>query len=100
MRTFAFVSRHEPTDSQHKLAKEQGITLVPIGDLDAFSVAAEDLENYQYCDGVIVVHPAAALRLAKHYLIGVFKNANRSGANEPPRFEAESLHVFDLRDTA
>jgi hypothetical protein len=96
--TFAFISRHQPTTSQYKLAEEQGITLVPVGDIDAFSVTAEDLGNYQYYDGVIVVHPAAALRLAPHYWIGVFKNANRARPDEPPKFEAESLEIYDLRD--
>ncbi len=35
---FAFISRHEPTQGQIELAAVQNITLVPVGDMDAFTV--------------------------------------------------------------
>jgi hypothetical protein len=95
---FAFVSRHEPTASQYDLADQQEITLARVGDMDAFSVTAADLDTHGDFDGVIVVHPAAAMRLASQFLVGVFKNANRAGPDEPPKFEAESLEIYDLRD--
>jgi len=49
-------------------------------------------------EGAVVVHPAAALRLARCFIIGVFENANRAPAGEKPQFEAKALHLFDLMD--
>lgn len=95
---FAFISRHTPTDGQLQIAKEYGIDLTHIGDRDAFSVGVSTVDEAGAFDGVIVVHPAAAMRLARTFLIGVFENANRAPAGEPPQFEAKALHVYDLRD--
>lgn len=95
---FAFISRHTPTDGQLQIAKEYGIELVHIGDRDAFSVAVSDIYEAGAFDGVVVVHPAAAMRLAGSFLIGVFENANRAPAGERPQFEAKALHIYDLRD--
>lgn len=86
---FAFISRHEPTAEQVALAAEQGITIHHIGDTDAFTVnpsfvydAAERLDvNFE---GVVVVHPAAALRLCSEFFIGIFENANRAPKGAPP----------------
>lgn len=91
---FAFISRHEALPSQHALAAEQGIVLHHVGDADAFTVTPEWVAEQGRFDGVVVVHPAAALRLANVYLVGVFQNANRAPVGEKPRFEAEALHVF------
>lgn len=95
---FAFVSRHKPTKRQHELASEKGIELIPIGDRDAFSVIPSMLDGHKDgpFDGVVVVHPAAALRLANDFLVGVFKNANRAPVGEKPTFEAVELWIFDL----
>jgi hypothetical protein len=49
-------------------------------------------------DGVIVVHPAAAMRLSSAFAVGVFENANRAEPGQPPQFIAKALHVYDLRD--
>ena len=99
---FAFISRHAPTEGQHALAAERGITLTHIGDADAFTVSpgcvyVAGLDGGPF-DGVIVVHPAAAMRLAPTFLVGVFENANRAPVGEKPQFEAVSLQVYDLRD--
>ena len=98
MKKFAFISRHEPNESQLALAGEQGIELAHIGDVDAFTVSVSFVDHNGAYEGVAVVHPAAALRLAGSFLVGVFKNANRSLIGERPRFEAESFHIYDLRD--
>ena len=98
-RKFAFISRHAPTEQQIALATDQGIELVLIGDLDAFTVTAKDVVAAcsDYCiDGVIVVHPAAALRLQYSFKIGIFENALRAEEGQKPTFEAKSLHVFPL----
>ena len=63
MKKFAFISRHEPTAEQIKLAQLNGIELTHIGDADAFTVSACFVDNAGSFDGVVVVHPAAALRL-------------------------------------
>lgn len=95
---YAFISRHEPTQAQLDLALRWGIDLVPVGDADAFEVTPEWVESYDNpgFDGVIVVHPAAAMRLAKTHKVGVFRNANRAGPGEPPKFEAQGLYLYDL----
>lgn len=49
-------------------------------------------------EAVAVVHPAAALRLAPDFFVGVFQNANRAPVGQPPQFEAVALHVFNLMD--
>ena len=98
MRKFAFVSRHEPTAEQHTIAAEQDIELTWIGDADAFSVSAAFLDAAGAFDGVVVVHPAAALRLCSQFEVGIFENGSRPGENDKPQFFAKSLHLFDLRD--
>ena len=95
---FAFISRHNPTDSQITLAAEQGIELVHIGDHDAFTVSPDFVLDAGPFEGVVVVHPAAALRLADTFLVGVFENANRAPVGERPQFEAQSLHIYDLSE--
>jgi hypothetical protein len=98
MQRFAFISRHEPTAKQVVLASEQAIDLIPIGDADAFTVAPSFVDHQGAFEGVVVVHPAAALRLAGSFVVGVFENANRAPIGEKPQFEAVALHLYDLRD--
>lgn len=95
---YAFISRHKPTKEQTVLAIRRGIDLVHVGDADAFEVSPEWVESYDNSgfSGVIVVHPAAAMRLAKTHKVGVFKNANRAGPGEPPKFEVQGLYLYDL----
>lgn len=95
---FAFISRHEPTEAQHALAALQGVSLQHVGDADAFSVSTDFVDGHGEFEGVVVVHPAAALRLAPSFLVGVFENANRAPVGEKPQFEAVSFQVYDLRD--
>jgi len=95
---FAFISRHNPTDSQIALAAEQDIELVHIGDHDAFTVSPGFVDAAGNFEGVVVVHPAAALRLTSDFVVGVFENANRAPVGERPQFEAQALHLYDLRD--
>jgi hypothetical protein len=95
---FAFITRHAPTNDQVRLAAEQGITLTPIGDADAFTVSASFVRDAGDFEGVIVVHPAAALRLCGEFLVGVFENANRAAEGEKPQFAAMALHVYDMLD--
>lgn len=96
---FAFISRHEPTPEQHALAKEQGIELIYVGDVDAFTVTPGWVWSHDHpFEGVIVVHPAASMRLCSDFLIGVFKNGSRAGIGEKLDFFAEELHIFDMRD--
>jgi hypothetical protein len=98
MEKFAFLTRHAPTAGQIAIAERAGIILEPIGDRDAFSVTVADIDAAGAFDGVVVVHPAAALRLASAFVIGVFENANRAHEGEKPSFEAVSLHLYDLVD--
>ena len=95
---FAFISRHAPTPEQHALAAEQGIELIGIGDADAFTVSPGFVHDAGPFEGVIVVHPAAALRLCHEFVIGVFENANRAPEGAPPQFSAKALHIWDMRE--
>lgn len=95
MTTFAVISRHEPTQRQRELADEQGVLLEWVGDMDAFAVHP-DMEVLQRFDGVVVVHPAAAMRLCTKFPVGIFENANRAPVGEAPKFEAAAFHVFDV----
>lgn len=93
---FAFISRHQPTPEQHSLARLEGIELVAVGDRDAFTVERAEFSDF---DGVIVVHPAMALRLSgPGFYVGVFENANRAPEGEKPHFVAKALHVYDWHD--
>ena len=94
---FAVVSRHAPTSEQHQLANEQGIELDFVGDADAFHITSSLLKKNGEFDGVVVVHPAAAMRLCGEFLVGVFENANRAPLGEKPQFFARSFHVYDMR---
>ena len=95
---FAFISRHTPTERQIELAAEQGIEVVHIGDLDAFTADVGAVMRRGPFEGVIVVHPAAAMRLAHCLYIGVYENASRAPEGGKPQFEAAALHVYDLRN--
>ncbi len=95
MKRFAFISRHTPTPEQIELAAAQDIELVAIGDLDAFTVEAEDVAASGEYDGVVVVHPAAALNLIRAFPVGIFENGNRAPEGERPQFFAQALHVWE-----
>lgn len=97
----AFISRHAPTPEQVELAAEQGFTLHHVGDADAFTVGAGFVHEAGnrigvVFVGVVVVHPAAALRLCNTFLVGVFENANRAEPGQPPQFSAKALHVYSV----
>lgn len=98
MKNFAFISRHTPTQGQTDLANTHNINLIPVGDMDAFSVICSDLEQFEPADGVFdgvfVVHPAAALRLQHVYEVGIFENSMRPNEGAAPTFEAKALHLF------
>jgi hypothetical protein len=101
MDNFAFISRHTPTEDQIRLAAEQDINLVHIGDFDAFNVYADEVisamrdAGYEVTHGVVVVHPAAAMRLAQYFDIAVFENGNRAAVGEKPEFFAKAFHVYE-----
>src|SRR5690606_32737029 len=52
-------------------------------------------DREQNIHGIIVVHPAAALRALEVFgLVGVFENANRAPEGEKPTFEPVALHIW------
>lgn len=92
MKKMAFISRHEPTETQFSLAKKAGFELIPVGDIDAFT---GDIPN-EY-DAICVVNPALALRALKFYnVVGVFENELRAKEGEKPTFSARALHLFKV----
>jgi len=94
---YAFISRHKPTVEQLLIALGEGIELIHIGDTDAFSVTPEFVNSKGYhFVGAVVVHPSAALRLCKHFRIGIFENEFRTPAGQPQQFAAKALHIYDL----
>ena len=96
MKRMAFISRHTPTVDQYRLANEHGYTLIPVGDMDAFAVTSEKVETAAggKVDAVVVVHPAAALRLITMFDVGIFKNENRAPEGERP--SSTELVVYGL----
>lgn len=101
MQTYAFISQHTPTPEQHELAAEKGISLLCVGDADAFTVtptsvylAIEATGFDGVVHGVVVVHPAAAMRLYKSFSVGVFENSKRVAEGEKPQFFAKALHIY------
>lgn len=93
MRKFAFISRYTPTLEQHELAAAWGIELLPVGDRNAFYIDPAEFDGIY--DGVIVVHPVAAIILRDAgWAVGVFENANIAPEGAPPRIMAVALHLF------
>lgn len=86
---FAFISQHQPTENQHALAAAQGVTLIHIGDTDPFTIRADFVKSHGQFDGVVATNIAAAKRLVPQFVIGVFKNQNRT----------TSFHIYDLRNS-
>lgn len=100
---FAFVSRHVPSAEQIAMAAEQGVDLIHVGDADAFSVDSTTIDDMayelysegpEYFVGVVVVHPAAALRLNWRYPVGVFENGQRSEDGGKLTFYPKAFHIF------
>lgn len=99
MKEFLFCSRHSITNAQVALAEKAGITLHQGIDLDAFAPNHELIKavcKQGQFEGVIVVHPALALKLSTAYRVGVFENANRAPEGGAPSFQAVGLEIFDL----
>lgn len=94
---FAIISQQDITDKQRELAAEQNVEIIKIADIDVFSITPEFIVAIGSFDGVIVVHPAAAMRLASVYKIGVFENRLRIEQGHPIIFEEKSFHIYDLR---
>jgi len=94
---FAFISRHQPTDEQRVISANEGIDLVAVGDADGFSLTQGWVDDKGAFEGVIVVHPGAALSLAPYFVVGVFENSNRAPEGQAPTFIAKELHLYDLR---
>lgn len=103
-KTYWFVSRHEPTDDQHRLVNGN---LVKVDDINAFDKnAVNELvrkASEENVDGFIVVNPALALNIAaaaferkEFTVIGVFENANRAPEGQKPTFEAKALHWWSV----
>lgn len=93
-KNFAFISRHKPTYDQIQMALEKGVNLVHVGDADAFTVDADWVNDKGAFEGVVVVHPAAAMSLMSQFDVGVFKNENRAPVGEKPQFRASEFHIW------
>lgn len=99
MEKFAFVSRHEPTPDQIRVAEEQGVELIHKGDVNAFGPGDPivpweiSLDSVQ---GIIAVHPLVAVRAyALGMKIGSFENLSRPGPDGKPQFSCGRLVVID-----
>lgn len=98
MLKFAIFSRYAPSPEQIALAKAKGVDLVSINqEFNGFTVSPSDVGAYGQFDGVVVVHPAAAMQLCEDYLIGVFQNRNDSAPGERRTLTATHFYIFDRR---
>ena len=95
---YAFITRHQPTSEQHALAATEGIELVSVGDMDAFTVCGNDVKALGRFDGVVVVHPASALALSNCYPVAIFENAMRAAEGEKPTFTTVRMHLYPRTD--
>jgi hypothetical protein len=100
-KTMLFISRHDMTDDQDRLAYEQGYLLTPVGDFDAFSPQAHERMRQMIvglnATAVACVHPWLALMasgMAEVTHVGVFENSARAAEGEKPSFAASKLHLF------
>lgn len=93
MKKFAFISRHVPGQEQVDMAHLQGIEIEFVGDRDAFTVNSKEFIELGFV-GVVVVHPAAAMRLCRDLEVAIFENGNRAEVGKPPQFYPIALLVF------
>ena len=99
MEKFLFISRHEPNAKQVELAQEQGIELISVGDLDAFSPDLQDQIDLHILShkakGVVAVHPLVAVNAKEMGLrFGSFRNVNRAPVGEKPQFDTDLFVVL------
>jgi hypothetical protein len=98
MLKFAIFSKYAPTPEQINLAKAKGADLVSINrEFDGFKITPADVKPFGSFDGVVVVHPAAAMQLCEEYLIGIFQNRNDAGPGERRALTATSFRIWDQR---
>ena len=98
MQKFLFVSRHQPTSEQVDLAAMKNVSLIHVGDLDAFAddlvSQIEKLDNEHRVDGIVSVHPRIALAAwslgLRH---GSFRNVNRAPVGAPPQFSTDLFKI-------
>ena len=94
MKTFAFISRHEPTELQKIMALENGVEIEFVGDANAFSGEELSEKCAGFC-GAVVVHPAAAMHISRLGLeVGIFENGTRPSLGGKPEFFPKSFVVF------
>ena len=98
--TYAFISKYPPTPSQIEMASRYGITLDYVGDRNAFHFSPTEYSKF---DGVIVSHPAMALRLLDcKRTIGVFENVlgpEDPGTPNHKVWVAKRLHIYKATGT-
>ena len=97
MKKFAFISRHVPTPKQVQIAADKGITLVHVGDVDAFDMSPAKWPSLSGFSGAVVVHPLLALQLCGRFDIGIFNNVNRAPVGSPPQFDTTDLVIVDIK---
>lgn len=83
MLKYAFISRLVSNPEQVALAASRNIRLMSIMDMDGFNVTPDAVRQRagEQVDGVIVECPAMALRLRKHFDVGIFEGTR-------------ALHIF------
>ena len=101
MERFALISRHSPTADQIRVAGEQNIELIHVGDVDAFGPGdpivpqGVDLSGFQ---GAVAVHPLVAVRaFARGLKVGSFQNISRPGPDGKPQFTCGVFVVISPR---
>lgn len=98
MLKFAIFSRYAPTPAQINLARAKDVELVSINsEYDGFSITPAQVAAHGTFDGVVVVHPAAAMQLCDQYLIGIFQNRNDAGPGERRALTATKFSYWDKR---
>ena len=95
---FAMISRREPSREQVAVAAALGITLVHVGDRDAYSASLSQEMDALVAggfQGIFIAHPLITLRaLAAGLKVAVFENGNRAPVGAPPQFFPKGVTIL------
>ena len=97
---YGYISNNPPTTEIERFLWERGIVPYYLGNQNAFVLDKTFVERNSVgveIDGVIVLHPAAALNLAENYKIACIEFTRSYSRNGGSDLIPKELHVWDLR---
>ena len=89
-RIFAYYGYDNFSRREMELAREAGITLQHIGDIDTFYTTPSDIKRLGNFDGIVTRNPIMVVRMVSTFDIGIFQYDHDTG-------EAVDLHLYAAR---